>query len=281
MESQQPHFISPEQARGLWIKSLEKTADHRSFFPSGFKKHDLQVGKLLRGAFYLLAARAGIGKTAFLFALAYHQVTAGVKAYFCNMEMSVEQMWSRLACLHDDSLRLRELLEGTAVEQRAPYLVQLSSKLVNFSPFFFEGTDFNDFEKAVIAEIPKGANAVLFVDYIGLFTLRKFDAQEKYWLVSEVAKRLKLLARALDIPVISAVQLNRKVEERKDKTPTLADLRDSGELENHADAVFALTKDGDDVLVVDILKNRNGPTGGTYSLHFDGPRVAVEEFKQP
>ncbi len=67
------------------------------------------------------------------------------------------------------------------------------------------------------------------------------------------------------------------IESCQDKTPNLADLRDSGELENNADAVFALTRDGDRI-DVDILKNRWGPLG-SYSLHFDGPRAAIEEYE--
>jgi replicative DNA helicase len=132
--------------------------------------------------------------------------------------------------------------------------------------------------KAAKEKIQPRSSSVLFVDYVGLFTMKGLGPQERYWLISETAKQLKLLARGLDIPVISAVQLNRKIEERKEKTPNLADLRDSGELENHADAVFALTREGDRI-DVDILKNRWGPLG-SYSLRFDGPRAAIEEYDE-
>jgi len=108
--------------------------------------------------------------------------------------------------------------------------------------------------------------------------MKGLGPQERYWLISECAKGLKLLARDLDIPIIAAVQLNRAIENRTNKTPTMADLRDSGELENHADAVFALTRDAKDTLDVDGLKNRHGPLA-SYSLRFDGPRAAVEEFQ--
>jgi replicative DNA helicase len=126
-------------------------------------------------------------------------------------------------------------------------------------------------------EIKPGSDSILCLDYIGLLSMRGLGPEQRYWLVSESAKQLKLLARDLDIPVIAAVQLNREIEKRQNKTPNLADLRDSGELENHADAVFALTREERDILEVDVLKNRHGPLA-SYSLHFDGPRCAVEEY---
>src|SRR4030095_15587128 len=271
-----PRFVTQDEARIRWLKSLE-TRDHRRYFKSGFKAHEQSVGAFLRGSFNLFAARPGVGKTSFLFALAYRQVWACVKAYFCNLEMSVEQMWNRLACLHDESLTLRELNEGEVTNSRAHYFMNLSEKLAGFSPLFFESTEFRALIAASQAEIKPSSDSILFVDYIGLFTMKGLGPQERYWLISECAKALKLLARQLDIPIIAAVQLNRQLENRKDRTPTLADLRDSGELENHADSVFALTREDRGVLEVDCLKNRHGPLA-SYSLRFDGPRVALGEF---
>jgi replicative DNA helicase len=271
-----PRFVSQDEARIRWLKSLE-ARDHHRYFKSGFKAHEQSIGAFLRGSFNLFAARPGVGKTAFLFALAYRQVLAGVKAYFCNLEMGVEQMWNRLACLHDESLTLRDLNEGELKNGRAQYLMSLSEKLAGFSPLFFESTEFRALIAATQVEIKPSSDSILFVDYIGLFTMKGLGPQERYWLISECAKALKLLARQLDIPIIAAVQLNRQLENRKDRTPTLADLRDSGELENHADSVFALTREDRGVLEVDCLKNRHGPLA-SYSLRFDGPRVALGEF---
>ena len=269
-------FITQPESRVRWLKSLDQR-DARRYFKSGFKKHDLTVGALLRGALYLIAARAGIGKTAYLFSLAYRQIQAGVRVYFCNLEMCCEQMWNRLACLHDPDLTLRELNEGELSPQRVLYLTRLSQELVGFSPLFFESTDFAAMTSAAKREIARGSDSILFLDYIGLLSMRGLGPEQRYWLISESAKQLKLLARELDIPVIAAVQLNRDIEKRSNKTPNLADLRDSGELENNADAVFALTREDREIIEVDVLKNRHGPLV-SYSLRFDGPRCAVEDF---
>ena len=117
-----PGLSAKNEARIRWLKSLE-AHDHRRYFKSGFKAHEQSFGAFLRGSFNLFAARPGVGKTAFLFALAYRQVLAGVKAYFCNLEMSVEQMWNRLACLHDEALTLRELTEGQITGTRVQYFM--------------------------------------------------------------------------------------------------------------------------------------------------------------
>jgi replicative DNA helicase len=280
MDKQQPEnpkFIAQAESRIRWLKSLEDR-DVRRYFKTGFSKHDQIVGALLRASLYLIAARAGIGKTALLFSLAYRQIRAGVRAYYCNLEMSVEQMWNRLACLHDADLNLRELNEADFTPDRVKYFTQLSQELENFSPLFFESTDFAALVKAAKAEIKPSSESILFLDYVGLVSMKGLGPDQRYFLISESAKQLKLLARDLDIPVIAAVQLNRDIEKRKDKTPNLADLRDSGELENHADAVFTLTREDRDVLEVDVLKNRHGPLA-SYSLRFDGPRCAVEDFE--
>ncbi|MBI4524802.1 MAG: hypothetical protein HY695_13445 [Deltaproteobacteria bacterium] len=276
MQQKQEHkFIEREAARIAWLKSLE-SQDKKRFFRSGFTAHDQTAGGFQRGGSYLVAARSGVGKTSYILSLAYRQARDGVKAYFANLEMGTTQMWCRLACIHDPTLNLRELIETDLSVERMKYLIDLSTELVNFSPLFFENSDFTSLAKAATQSIEPSSESILFVDYIGLFTMKGLGPQERYWLISESAKQLKLLARALDITVVSAVQLNRKIEDRKDKTPNLADLRDSGELENHADGVFALTRQ-DDRIDVDILKNRWGPLG-SYCLRFDSPRAAIEEY---
>ena len=214
IRTETPKFVTPDEARVRWLKSLE-ASEQRRYFKSGFKAHERSVGAFLRGSFNLIAARPGVGKTAFLFALAYRQVLTGVKAYFCNLEMGVEQMWNRLACLHDESLTLRELNEGNLTNERAQYFMSLSERLAGFSPLFYEGTEIRALVAASQAEIKPSSDAILFVDYIGLFTDKRLGPQERYWLISECAKALKLLARQLDIPIIGAVQLNRQLEKQR------------------------------------------------------------------
>lgn len=271
-----PKFIEPEQARVRWLKSFDDR-DRRRYFTSGFKVHDRTVGALLRGSLTLVCARPGVGKTALLIATAYRLAASGIKAYFLTLEMTVAQVWNRLACVHEPDLKLKDLTDSEITEERARYLERLSCELVSFTPYLIEGSDFARFERALAAEVQVGSNSVVFIDYVGLFSLKGLGPQEKFWLISEISRRLKLAAVALDVPIIAAVQASRRVEDRKEKFLTLADLRDSGQLEADADVVLALTRE-DDTLDVDVLKNRHGPTA-SYSLRFDAPRAAAEEWE--
>jgi replicative DNA helicase len=270
-------FIDQQESKRRFLEWLQQRQDKEPFFKSGLKAHDQAAGAFQRGGFYLFAARPGVGKTADLFSLAYRQALVGVSTYFANLEMTCEQMWVRLAALHDRSLTVRGILEDQTPELRQRLVSLAEHKLASFSPLFTEGSEFFAFLETARGNINPGSKSILFIDYLGLFSMRGMGADQRYQIISEVARGLKILAKDLNIPVIAATQLNRKVEDRKDKALTLGDLRDSGELEQHADAVFGLTREHAERLDVAILKNRNGPLG-TYDLSFDAPRIAVEDW---
>ncbi len=278
MQEQQPKIVTPEQARIRWLKSLEER-DGQKFFSSGFKCHDQVAGRLLRGSQYIVAARPGVGKTSLLVALVNNLARNGIRVVYASLEIPVERLWNRLACLHDSTLKLRELNEPDRelTLDQVKYFEKLSRAIVKFSPMFFENSDFKEFIEAMIGTVQAGSDSCVIVDYAGLFSLKGLGPSERYWLMSEVAKQLAILARRLDIPIVTAVQFNRAIENRKDKCPILSDLRDTGEWENHARGVFMLMRE-ESTLDVYVRKNTEGPNDVTYSLHFDGPRAAVEEF---
>jgi replicative DNA helicase len=278
MQTEQSKIITQEEARIRWLKSLEQR-DGKKYFSSGFKQHDQVAGRLLRGSQYIVAARPGVGKTALLVSLARNLALAGTQVVYASLEIPVSRSWNRLACLCNSDLTLRELNEPgeSLTPERAKFFEALSREIVNFSPMFFENSDFGEFVKTIKEIVKPGSDSCVMVDYAGLFTLKGLGAQERYWLTSEVAKQLALMARALDIPVVTAVQFNRAIENRKEKSPMLSDLRDTGEWENHARGVFMLMREESDTLDVYVRKNTEGPNDVYYSLHFDGPRAAVEE----
>jgi replicative DNA helicase len=277
-DQEQTKIITQEQARVRWLKSLERR-DGKKYFSTGFISHDQVAGRLLRGSQYIVAARPGIGKTAFLISLSNNLARAGIEVVYASLEIPITRLWNRLACLHDKTLTLREMNEpDDHLIERAEYFEKLSRKIVNFSPEFFENTDFKDFLETMTARVKPSSDSCVIVDYAGLFTLKGLGPSERYWLMSEVAKQLAILARTLDIPVVTAVQFNRAIENRADKSPMLSDLRDTGEWENHARGVFMLKREDAGVLDVYVRKNTEGPNDVYYSLGFDGPRAAVEEI---
>jgi len=280
MQRQPVKIISPEEARLRWLKSFQPR-DSKKHFSSGFKKHDQVAGKLLRGYMYVVAARPGVGKTAFLVAMARRLALDSIRVIYASLEIPIERLWNRLACLHDSNFTLRELNESA--DNPTPEYLQrldnLSRQIVNFSPIFFENKDFAAFLETVSQIIEPSSDYCVIIDYAGLFMLKGLDPSQRYWLMSEVAKQLGILARELDIPVVTGVQFNRAIENRKEKSPQLSDLRDTGEWENHSRGVWMLTRENQDELDVYIRKNTEGGANDVYySLHFDGPRVAVEEY---
>jgi replicative DNA helicase len=160
-EERKNQFISQQEAKARFLKWLDGRHKLDSFFKSGFKTHDLQAGAFQRGGWYVFAARPGIGKTAILFSLAYQQALAGVSVYFTNLEMSAEQMWLRLACLHRKDLSLWRLLNDDLSPAEITLLRDLAEKeLPSFSPLFCEDSEFHEFVKTVKGNINPGSRSI-------------------------------------------------------------------------------------------------------------------------
>ena len=170
---QESRIITQEQARVRWLKSLEQR-DGKKYFSTGFPSHDQVAGRLLRGSQYIVAARPGVGKTAFLISLALNLALAGIEVVYASLEIPIPRLWNRLACLRDKTLSLRELNEPdeNLTSDRAKYLEQLSHKIVNFSPKFFEDTDFKVFLETITNIVQPGSDSCIMVDYAGLLRWR-------------------------------------------------------------------------------------------------------------
>jgi replicative DNA helicase len=123
-----------------------------------------------------------------------------------------------------------------------------------------------------------GIRAV-FVDYLQLIEPDN-RREPRHEQVAGISRRLKKLARELDLPVVALAQLNRGVEDRKDQRPRLSDLRESGAIEADADTVLLLHKPNEDsnVLEVIVAKQRNGPTGSAF-LYFRKEIMRVENHE--
>jgi replicative DNA helicase len=172
-------------------------------------------------------------------------------------------------------MELRQPAVMTSI--RAQYFTELSHELASFSPLFCENPDIKELIKTANAQIQRGSDSVLIVDYFALLTMRGFGSMERFSLQAECAKLLKHLATHLDIPIIVAIQLNPSIEDKKDKIPTVADFRGDKEVIHHSNVVLALTRGRRDQLDIYCLKNRNGPLA-TFSLDFIESRAAVEEI---
>jgi replicative DNA helicase len=257
------------------IEHLYDRKDAITGVPSGFKELDNLTTGFQKSDLIVVGGRPGMGKTAFSLNVAQH---VGVElkepvAVF-SLEMSKEQLAFRMLCSEAkvDSNKIRKGF----INKRDDWhkLTSAASKLAE-SPIFIDDTSgISVLEMRAKARRLKAEHglSMVIVDYLQLMKGRgKFERREQE--ISEISRSLKALAKELRLPVIALSQLNRGVETRGgNKNPTLADLRESGAIEQDADVIIfiyrdeAPSKDASDnkgkavKAVIDVAKQRNGPT---------------------
>ena len=224
---------------------------------------------------FVLAARPGIGKTAFGLNIArYVAVEKKTPTCFFSLEMSKEELVDRLL-VRQGLIDAWKLKTGQLSETDFDALSEAMGVLAE-APLFIDdtpGLTVTELRtKARRLQMDKGIRFIV-VDYLQLMhgTTRDNRVQE----VSEISQGLKNLARELKLPIVAMAQLNRQMESRGGR-PKLSDLRESGSIEQDADVVMFLHREDEDVremITVSIEKHRNGPTG-QFNLYFNGKQVS-------
>lgn len=243
---------------------------------TGFSELDHKTAGLQRGELIIIAARPSMGKTAFSLNIAenaatrvhYHGRKATVGIF--SLEMSKEQLVQRLLCSHAriDAHRLRT---GHLSEPEWHKLGVAVGELGNANIFLDDSAGLSVSEMRAKARRLKSEQKgldLLIVDYLQLMSGRGRN-ESRQQEVSQISRELKLLAKELDVPLIALSQLSRAPENRTEKQPQLADLRDSGSIEQDADVVMFIFReevyDPDterpNIAEINISKQRNGPTG--------------------
>jgi replicative DNA helicase len=247
--------------------------------PSGFAELDNKLGGFQKSDLIVLAARPGIGKTAFILNVADNiarETGKGVAIF--NLEMSAEQLVQRMIACRA-GVNLQHLRTGALPDWEHSRVVDAISKMSGLPIYFDESGDVSITELRSKARrlVAEQGISMIMVDYLQLMhgsanRSRDNRVQE----VSEITRQLKAMARELDLPVLAVSQLSRAIESRGgDPEPKLSDLRDSGSIEQDADIVMFISRDPKDEVRRDqakiiIEKHRNGPTG-YIDLQFFGP----------
>jgi replicative DNA helicase len=231
---------------------------------TGWRDLDDLVGPLAPGSLTIVANRPSGGKSAFVQGLADHAASTGVPVLFASVEMSEDELAKRELAnrAHVPTPRLRPPVDRPDLEQ-----ISFTSSEIADLPLWISTR--NHGAAGVASEARRLARkdglGLVCVDYLQL--LRADQRERRELAVAESSRTLKQLAVDLDIPVVAACQLNREIEHREDRRPRLADLRESGSLEQDADLVLMLHKDEDPesptfgTTEVIVAKHRNGPTG--------------------
>jgi replicative DNA helicase len=259
------------------IRLLERLYERKELVtgvPTGFLDLDRLTAGLQPADLIVIAARPSMGKTALALNVAAHAATeceprVGVALF--SLEMSKEQLVLRMLCAEGrvDSSRARA---GYLGERDFPKLAQAAARLSEAPIFIDDSSDTTPIVlKAKCRRLMRERNAnlgLIIIDYLQLMrSARPGESREKE--IAEISRSLKALAKELKVPVVALSQLNRQVETRPDRRPLLADLRESGAIEQDADVIAFIYRDemyhrdskDPGVAEVIIAKQRNGPTG--------------------
>jgi len=250
-------------------EALYERGDAITGVPTGFVDLDQQLSGLQASNLVIVGGRPGMGKTALALNIAANAALAQVPVLVFSLEMSHLELTQRLLCSEArvNSTRMRN---GKLLETDWPKLSHAVGRLAE-APIFID-----DNPRLTVMEIRAKARrlksrsglGLIVIDYLQLMTGRE-RAENRQVEVSEISRGLKILARELEIPVIALSQLSRNLETRADKRPILADLRESGSLEQDADLVIFLyreelyNRDTPDRGIAEVIvaKHRNGPVG--------------------
>ncbi len=259
--------------------------------PTGLRDLDKLLAGLQRSDLVVIAARPSMGKTALMLNIALNIATkasqGSVLAF--SLEMSKEQLVDRLLAAEAgvDAWKLRtgEGLADEDFERLSAAMGELAE-----APIFIDDTSgitVSDLRTKARRLHHQHPLAVIMVDYLQLMSggSRFASVANRVQEISEISRSLKILARELNVPVVALSQLSRSVESRSPQIPQLADLRESGSIEQDADIVAFLYREeyynpeSDRKNITDILvkKHRNGPVGNI-ELYFDRIRQRFSDL---
>lgn len=276
-------FINLAEISGQVVKNIDLiSSTHKPVVgvATGFSDLDHITGGFRPGQFIIVAARPAMGKTAFALNVASHvAVELGKKVAVFTMEMGADEvvmrMFSSLVKVNMDSM-----LKGFGMDEEKLIRIMQASDVLSSKHIYIDesGTnsplDIRAKTRRLAAEV--GGLDLILIDYLQLMTLPR-DKENRQQEISEISRALKILAKDMKIPVVALSQLNRQLESRDDKRPRLADLRESGAIEQDADLVMFIYRDEyyyqeksekPGIAEIIIGKNRHGSTG-TIDLYFE------------
>lgn len=252
------------------LEELYNNKGHVTGIPTGFSDLDFKTSGLQNSDLILIAARPAMGKTSFALNIAQHaSVHSHVPVAIFSLEMSKEQLVNRILCSEAmiDSQKIRTgKLEDEDWQKIARAVSPLSE-----APIYIDdtaGTTITEIRaKCRRLKLEKNLGLVI-IDYLQLMQGRGKN-ENRQQEISEISRSLKILAKEINVPVITLSQLSRAPEARTDHRPILSDLRESGAIEQDADIVMFLYRDDyynpetekKNISEVIIAKHRNGSTG--------------------
>lgn len=252
------------------IERMHEDQHYVTGVPSGFHDLDELTSGFQDSEMIVIAARPSIGKTALALQIAEQcAVKWKLPVAVFSLEMSAEQLTQRLLCVRA-KMNLHDVRRGIFNPDKWQDIVSAANDLT-VAPIYVNDTPgLTPLQLRAIARRLKATYDVrlIIVDYLQLMSVGTRRPENRQQEISEISRLLKSLARELNVPVIVCSQLRREAETRQDRRPQLADLRESGAIEQDADVVMLLARpefydptDRPGIAFVNLAKQRNGPTG--------------------
>ena len=257
---------------------------------TGYKDIDKELLGLQEGDLIILAARPSMGKTALAMNMVENIVTnkeieGGVLVF--SLEMPAESLTTRLLASHA-KINQQKVRSASMSSNDLKKFMESSSKLKDLPLYIDDSSMLTPMElraraRRIHRQEPNGLSLIV-VDYLQLMQLPASN-ENRVNQISEISRSLKMLAKELKVPVVALSQLNRAVEQRPNRRPIMADLRDSGAIEQDADVILFIYRDevynedsehGNKAEII-IGKQRNGPIG-TVNLTFLKEFTRFEDF---
>ncbi len=257
--------------------------------PTGFRALDELLSGFQKSDLVVFAGRPGMGKTSWILTVALNAARLNKRVAIFTMEMGVEQMVQRLLSM-ETGIRITQLRTAAINPREQTRLTEAIGRLSDFPLFIDDTPAITPIEmrtKCRRLQHEYGLDIVM-VDYMQLMSAGKAYENNRVQEISYISRSLKEMARELNVCVLSTAQLSRAVEQRQDKRPQLSDLRESGTIEQDADAVMFLYRDevyNPDTTEfpnqADIMlsKHRHGPTG-TVHLYFEKSYTKFTDLKR-
>ncbi|KPK63739.1 hypothetical protein AMJ83_05975 [candidate division WOR_3 bacterium SM23_42] len=267
----------PVSIRGYITKIIETAESMRGArmvtgVETGYYELDEITSGLQKGDFIVVAGRPSMGKTAFVLNVAaFAAIKNNLPIGIFSVEMSGEALVQRLLC-SEAKVSLRNLRRGMLRNEDWVNLATAAGNLDKAPIFIDDSAQLSIYElKAKARRLKADYNIeMLIVDYLQLLEGPKIArAVSRQQEISEISRSLKALAKELDCPLVVVSQLSRMPEHREHKRPILADLRESGAIEQDADVVIFIYRDEvydpqtekKGIAEINVAKQRNGPTG--------------------
>ncbi len=280
VSSQKAHteFSQSRELMERVFDDLSRLADARDVITgvtTGFDRLDLLTAGLQNSDLIIVAARPSMGKTAFALCAALNAaIKQNVPVAIFSLEMSKQQLMHRMLAIRG-RVNLSSLRRPATLKDEEWKNLYAAADIISNAPIFIDDSPgLSTLELRARARRLKAEHGLglVVIDYLQLMrSSRRTDSRELE--ISDISRSLKALAKELDIPVMALAQLNRKVEDRTDKRPILADLRESGAIEQDADVIMFIYRDdvykykkpserppvGEAEVIIG--KQRNGPVG--------------------